>query len=68
MREVRDKGTSPATRDPAKGSWAEPSVEVVKGVQAELDAGGGRQPGEECLPKYTGVWATGHPLCVKAPR
>lgn len=68
LREVRDKGTSPATRDAAKGSWAKPSVEMVKGAQAELDAGGGRQLGEERLPMYTGVWATGHWLCVKAPQ
>lgn len=68
LREVRDKGTSPATKDPAKGSWAKPSVEMVKGAPAELDAGGCRQLGEECLLTYAGVWAIGHWLYVKAPQ
>lgn len=45
LREARDKGTRPVTRDPAKGSWAKPGLEGLKGAQAELDAEGGRQPG-----------------------
>ena len=45
LREARGKGSSPATRDPAKGSWARPVLEWFKGARAGLDAGGGRQRG-----------------------
>lgn len=68
MREARGKGSSPAPRDPAKGSWARPVLEWFKGAGAELDAGGGRQRGEERPPMCRGVWAIGPRFYVKAPQ